>query len=78
MARDIWAISDTHFRHSNILKFCDSTTGILVRGDDFKDMVPLLFRALDGHDVREVMLQHIEKQLTSNVKWDACAKWLGM
>lgn len=43
-----------------------------------KQMVPLLFRVLDGHDVREVMLQHIEKQLTSNVKWDACAKWLGM
>lgn len=31
MARDIWVISDTHFRHANILKFTDSTTGELVR-----------------------------------------------
>lgn len=43
-----------------------------------KQMVPLLFRALDGHDVRDVMLQHIEKQLFTNVKWDACANWLGV
>lgn len=38
MSRDIWVISDTHFRHANILKFTDSTTGKLVRGDDFKDV----------------------------------------
>lgn len=38
MARDIWVISDTHFRHKNILTFRDSTTGKLVRGDDFKDV----------------------------------------
>lgn len=38
MSRDIWIISDTHFRHQNILKFRDSTTGKLVRGDDFKDV----------------------------------------
>lgn len=31
MSRDIWVISDTHFRHSNILKFKDSATGELVR-----------------------------------------------
>src|SRR6056297_2500022 len=32
---DIWVISDTHFFHSNILKFTDSTTGKLIRGSRF-------------------------------------------
>ena len=31
MSRDIWVISDTHFRHNNILKFRDSNSGDLVR-----------------------------------------------
>jgi calcineurin-like phosphoesterase family protein len=38
MSRDIWVTSDTHFRHSNILKFIDSTTGDLVRGHLFADV----------------------------------------
>lgn len=38
MSRDIWVISDTHFRHSNILTFIDSASGTLVRGDRFKDI----------------------------------------
>ena len=28
---NIWVISDTHFRHSNILNFIDHNTGKLVR-----------------------------------------------
>lgn len=43
-----------------------------------KQMVPLLFRVLDGHNVRGVLMAHVEKQLFTNVKWDACAKWMGM
>lgn len=43
-----------------------------------KQMVPLLFRILDGNDVRDVLMQYVEKQLFTNVKWDACAKWMGM
>ena len=31
MARDIWVVSDTHFFHSNILKFTDSKSGDLIR-----------------------------------------------
>lgn len=31
MSKDIWVVSDTHFRHANILKFTDSTTGELIR-----------------------------------------------
>lgn len=38
MSRDIWVISDTHFRHKNILSFRDNASGKLVRGDDFKDV----------------------------------------
>lgn len=36
--RNIWVISDTHFMHRNILKFVDSNTGKLVRGDKFKSV----------------------------------------
>jgi calcineurin-like phosphoesterase family protein len=38
MYRDIWVISDTHFRHENILKFTDSTTGDLIRGNRFSSV----------------------------------------
>lgn len=37
-----------------------------------------IFRMLDGHDLRELLLQHIEKNISTNTKWDACAKWMGM
>lgn len=37
-----------------------------------------IFRMLDGGNVRDLLLQHIEKNITTNVKWDACAEWLGM
>lgn len=37
-----------------------------------------IFRMLDGHDLRELMLQHIEKHISSNVRWNACATWMGL
>jgi RNA ligase len=37
-----------------------------------------IFRMLDGKDLRELMLDHIEKHISSNTKWDICAKWMGM
>ena len=43
-----------------------------------KQIVSLMFRVLDGNDVRDVLRQHVEKQLFTNVKWDACAEWMGM
>jgi calcineurin-like phosphoesterase family protein len=46
--KDIWVISDTHFRHENILKFTDSTTGALVRGDRFADV-----DAMDEHMIEQ-------------------------
>ena len=48
MSSDIWVISDTHFRHQNILKFTDSATGNLVRGDRFADV-----DAMDEHMIEQ-------------------------
>jgi len=38
VSKDIWLISDTHFQHENILKFTDSNTGELVRGNRFSSV----------------------------------------
>lgn len=38
MSREIWITSDTHLFHSNILKFKDSDTGNLIRGEKFSDV----------------------------------------
>jgi T4 RnlA family RNA ligase len=37
-----------------------------------------VFGRFAGRDGREMILDHIEKQLSSNVKWDECATWMGM
>lgn len=37
-----------------------------------------VFGRFAGHDGREMILKHIEKHLFTNVKWDECAKWMGM
>jgi len=37
-----------------------------------------IFRMLDGHEVRDLMIDHIRKNISSNTRWDACAKWMGM
>ena len=44
MSRNIWVTSDSHFRHSNILKFTDGNTGELIRGNRFADV-----DAMDEH-----------------------------
>ena len=43
-----------------------------------KEDAQFIFRLLDGHDLRELLLAHIEKCISSNTKWEACAEWLGM
>lgn len=37
-----------------------------------------VFGRFQDRDGREMILQHIEKQLSTNVKWDECARWMGM
>lgn len=39
---------------------------------------PFIFRMLDGHDLRELMLDHVRKGVSNNTKWDQTAAWLGM
>jgi RNA ligase len=45
---------------------------------EHKADVQFIFRMLDGHDLREGLLAHIHKSTSSNTRWDACAKWLGL
>jgi calcineurin-like phosphoesterase family protein len=45
---DIWVISDTHFNHTNILKFTDSNTGELIRGARFSST-----KEMDEHMVEQ-------------------------
>jgi RNA ligase len=37
-----------------------------------------VFRMLDGSNIRDLLLDHVRKNIVTNVKWDACAAWLGM
>ena len=37
-----------------------------------------IFKMLDGHNLRELMIEHIRKCISTNVKWDQCAIWLGI
>lgn len=40
MTKNIWVVSDTHFNHTNILRFTDSNTGELVR-PEFKGVTEM-------------------------------------
>jgi uncharacterized protein YciU (UPF0263 family) len=37
-----------------------------------------VFGRFGGRDGRQMILDHIEKSITTNVRWDECAKWMGM
>jgi RNA ligase len=37
-----------------------------------------VFGRFGGRDGRAMILDHIEKSITTNVRWDECAKWMGM
>jgi RNA ligase len=37
-----------------------------------------VFRMVGGSDIRELMLEHIRKSISTNTRWDECAKWMGM
>jgi RNA ligase len=79
------------FKTKEDMLLADSDICSQLYGDDRKrialEYVPTLpnkadaqfiFRQLDGHDLRDLMLKHIEKNISTNVKWDACAAWIGM
>ena len=37
-----------------------------------------VFGRFGNRDGRKMILDHIEKHLTTNVRWDECARWMGM
>ena len=37
-----------------------------------------VFGRFGGRDGRQMILDHIEKHITTNVRWDECADWMGM
>ena len=43
-----------------------------------KESGAFIFGSLLGRDVREQMINHVKKYVSSNSRWTECAKWLGM
>jgi len=43
-----------------------------------KEDAAFIFRMLDGSNIRDLLLDHVRKNISSNTKWDVCAKWMGM
>lgn len=37
-----------------------------------------IFRMLDGSNIRDLLLDYVRKNISSNTRWDACAEWMGM
>jgi hypothetical protein len=37
-----------------------------------------IFRMLDGHNIRDLLLDHVRKSINTNTKWEQTATWLGM
>jgi RNA ligase len=43
-----------------------------------KESGAFIFGSLLGRDMREQMINHVKKYVSSNSRWAECAKWLGM
>lgn len=39
---------------------------------------PIIFKMLDGIDLREFMIKIVRDSVSNNTKWDKTAEWLGM
>jgi RNA ligase len=37
-----------------------------------------IFRMLDGHSIRDLLLDHVRKNINTNTKWEECSRWMGM
>lgn len=37
-----------------------------------------IFRMVAGADIRELLIEHIRKNIFSNTKWNDCAEWMGI
>ena len=45
---------------------------------EHKTDASFIFRALDGHNMRELLIDYVKKHLSTNTKWESCAQWLGL
>jgi hypothetical protein len=43
-----------------------------------REITNLLYDGYGDRDGRAMILDHIEKSITTNVRWDECAAWMGM
>jgi RNA ligase len=43
-----------------------------------KEDAQFIFRMLDGSNIRDLLLDYVRKSISTNVKWDNTAEWLGM
>jgi RNA ligase len=37
-----------------------------------------VFRMLDGHNIRDLLLDHVRKSINTNTRWEECARWMGI
>jgi RNA ligase len=37
-----------------------------------------VFRMLDGHNIRDLLLDHVRKSINTNTRWEECARWMEM
>lgn len=45
---------------------------------EHKESAAFIFGSLLGRDMREQIITHVKKYMSSNTRWAECAKWLGM
>jgi hypothetical protein len=45
---------------------------------EHKTDAQFIFRMLDGSNIRDLLLDHVRKNISSNTKWKQTADWLGM
>jgi RNA ligase len=41
-------------------------------------VAPFIFKMLDGHRVRDLLIDHVKKNIGSNTKWEECEAWMGV
>ena len=42
---------------------------------EHKTIVPMIFKVLDGHEPRDILLDQVTRNIGSNARWDAFAEW---
>ena len=82
-SKQLHSICETYERYWNTLasgldrkRYAQEWMPTIKGNDSFAPQY--VFGRFAGHDGREMILKHIEKHLFTNVKWDECAKWMGM